>query len=282
MTRLASEISASSPGWAASSPSTKAYRHRALHARVHEPIASLLGGRDGQRGHPGAGSGLDQRGSYREGIALAVAGGAALDIQESTVRYLSSIGLNAFGGKGSRAVLGSSVVVAHEGQTRQLHGLSVLVGRAARARTQRGGRRTRHRHLRSRRGCAALARAIPGDAHGCSRLAGDPRCERDRGPRRQECAREARGFRARGQRTDRPRRHQRGRPSGAEGLVIDGTTTSPDGALGQGIYVADDAHTSRMRASTIRRKRVDPGLVVMRAARRGRELSVRGERRRRR
>ncbi|MDB4998673.1 MAG: hypothetical protein JWM74_6105 [Myxococcaceae bacterium] len=207
-------------------------------------------------------SALEQLGAYIPGTTTGVMGGATLDVDESTVRYSSNLGLSAFEA-GSHAKFHNSVWVAEDVKGQQTYGMSAIQG----ARVDLDGTA-----VVSARGLAigaydegtvlsltgslvtgtvtassdasgsatAIAVLVMKNAHATfadSAIAGNVQ-------QGLVIANEA--------------------LVDAEGLVVDGTTTDADGALGDGIYVSDDARLT-MRASSVRRNAWF-GLVMMRAS----------------
>lgn len=208
------------------------------------------------------GSELAQVGAYISGTTLGVAGGATLAIEESTVRYSATLGLSAYEA-GSRATLHDTVWVAEDVKGQQTYGISVIQG----ARLDLDGTAV----VGSRGlGIAGADEGTVLSFAGSLVTRTTPAASDTSGSPLSIGVLVMKNAHATFTDSAIAGNEQTGLVLAnealvdAEGLVVDDTTTDASGALGEGIYVSDDAKLT-MRASAVRRN-AWIGLVMMRAS----------------
>jgi hypothetical protein len=205
---------------------------------------------------------LDQTGTYNSGGALAVLGGALLTIEESTIRHLSPVALTAFE-EGSRAKLTSSALVARptkneaqfaidalQGSHVELEGTAVVGARGTAIAAFDEGTTlaltrslvTQSRRAASPNGGAAASFSVVVMKNAKATFTDSAISANEESGL--VIANEA--------------------EVNAQGLLVDGTTTSAEGALGEGIYVSDDARLSMVGSAVCQNGWL--GLVMMRAS----------------
>ena len=205
---------------------------------------------------------LTQSGTYLTGTAMGLAGGATLDVQESTVRYAANLGLSIFEA-GTHASFHNSAYVAEDAKGQQTYGMSAIQGArldldgtaVVGARGLGVGAYDEGTTLSLTgslvTGTGAAASTTSGSASAIAVLA-------------------MKNAHATFSDSAIAGNEQAGLVManeavvGADGLVVDQTTTDAEGALGEGIYVADDASLT-MSGSSVRRS-AWLGLIVMRAS----------------
>ena len=205
---------------------------------------------------------IDQSGAYNDAGALGVMGGATLTIEESTITHLSAVGLTAFEA-GSRARLVSSALVAHAFKGKQLFGINALQGGhvdlegtavvsargAGIATFDEGTALTMTRSLVTGSGRAASPTGVAPTSFAVIVMKNSRATLTDSAISDNEEAGLVVGNEA---------------TVDAQGLVVDGTLASAEGALGEGIYVSDDGRLSMVGSAIC--KNAWLGLIVMRAS----------------